>query len=68
VKKVDNARWILARTAAQVGGISKLASDLNVTEAILRRYLVGDEPIPEGLLPQIIDVLMAQLPEPPKAQ
>jgi hypothetical protein len=39
-----------------------------VSEDILRRYVLGKEPIPEGLMLQIIDVLLEQLPEPPKAQ
>jgi hypothetical protein len=66
--KTDSARWLLARTAAQIGGVRKLAAELNLTEGILRSYLVGKEPIPEGLTLQIIDVLLKQLPEPPKAQ
>ena len=66
--KADSARRVLARTAAQVGGIRKLASELNLSEDILRHYVLGKEPIPEGLMLQIIDVLLEQLPEPPKAQ
>jgi hypothetical protein len=66
--KVDSARRVLARTAAQVGGIRTLASELNLSEDILRHYVLGKEPIPEGLMLRIIDVLLEQLPEPPKAQ
>jgi len=66
--KTDSARRLLARTAMQIGGIRKLASELNLTEGTLRSYLHGKEPIPEGLTLQIIDVLLKQLPEPPKAQ
>jgi hypothetical protein len=66
--KADSARRVLARTAAQVGGIRKLASELNLSEDILRCYVLGKEPIPEGLMLRIIDVLLEQLPEPPKAQ
>ena len=66
--KVDSARRVLARTAVQVGGTRKLASELNLSEATLRRYLRAEEPIPEGLMLEIIDVLLRQLPEPPKAQ
>jgi hypothetical protein len=65
---VDSARELLARTAAQVGGIPKLASELNLTEGILRGYLLGKQSIPEGLMLQIIDVLLKQLPETPKPQ
>lgn len=65
---VDSARRVLARAAAQVGGIPKLASELNLSEGILRRYVLGKEPIPEGLMLQIIDVLLEQLPDPPRAQ
>jgi hypothetical protein len=66
--KVDSARRVLALTAAQVGGIRKLASELSLSEDVLRGYVLGKEPIPEGLMLQIIDVLLEQLPEPPKAQ
>lgn len=66
--KLDSARRVLALTAAQVGGMRKLASELNLSEDVLRRYVLGKEPIPEGLMLQIIDVLLEQLPEPPKAQ
>ena len=66
--KVDSARRVLARTAVQIGGTRKLATELNLSEASLRRYLLGQEPIPEGLMLKLIDVLLEQLPEPPKAQ
>jgi hypothetical protein len=66
--ELDSARRVLALTAAQVGGMRKLASELNLSEDVLRRYVLGKEPIPEGLMLQIIDVLLEQLPEPPKAQ
>ena len=66
--KVDNARRVLARTALQVGGIPKLAAELKLSETALRGYIVGKEPIPEGLMLKIIDVLLRQLPEPPRTQ
>lgn len=66
--KVATARRVLARTAAQVGGIANLATHLQVSETTLRRHILGQEPIPEGLMLQIIDVLLDQLPEPPKTQ
>jgi hypothetical protein len=71
---VGDAREGRQRTAGfgahggQVGGIRTLASELNLSEDILRHYVLGKEPIPEGLMLQIIDVLLEQLPEPPKAQ
>ena len=66
--KVDNPRRVLARTALQVGGIPKLAAELRLSERTLRRYVLGEEAIPEGLMLRIIDVLLKQLPEPPKTQ
>lgn len=66
--KVDSARRVLARTALQVGGIPKLAAELKLSEAALRKYILGEESIPEGLLLKIIDVLVEQLPEPPRTQ
>ena len=55
----------MARTAAQVGGIPRLASELKVSETVLRHYILGKEPIPEGLMLRVIDVLLEQFPEPP---
>ena len=66
--KADSPRRVLARTAAQLGGIPNLAAELGVSERLLRRYILGEEPIPEGLTLKIIDVLLEQLPEPPKTQ
>jgi hypothetical protein len=65
---IESARRVLARTAAQVGGIPRLASELELSERILRRYILGKEPIPEGLMLRVIDVLLDQLPQPPKTQ
>jgi hypothetical protein len=58
----------LARAVAQVGGMPRMASALKVSEAALRRYILGKEPMPEGLMLQVIDVLLEQLPGPPKVQ
>ena len=46
----------------------RMASALKVSEAALRRYILGKEPMPEGLMLQVIDVLLEQLPGPPKVQ
>ena len=66
--RVDSARRVLAQTAAQMGGIPRLASELKVSESVLRHYILGKEPIPEGLMLRVIDVLLEQLPEPPRTQ
>lgn len=66
--KVNSARRVLAHTALQVGGIAKLAAELKLSETVLRGYIVGEKSIPEGLMLKIIDVLLKQLPEPPRAQ
>ena len=66
--KVDSPRRVLARAALQVGGMPKLAAELRLSERTLRRYILGEEAIPEGLMLRIIDVLLKQLPEPPKTQ
>ena len=65
---VSGARRVLAHTAVQLGGIPKLAAELKVSEAVLRGYIAGKESIPEGLMLKIIDVLLKQLPEPPRTQ
>ena len=66
--RAESPRRVLARTALQVGGIPRLAAELKVSERTLRRYILGEEAIPEGLMLRIIDVLLKQLPEPPKTQ
>lgn len=65
---VNSARRVLARTALQVGGIPKLAAELKLSETALKGYIVGKASIPEGLMLKIIDVLLKQLPEPPRTQ
>ena len=45
-----------------------LAAELKLSETALREYIVGKESIPEGLMLKIIDVLLKQLPEPPRTQ
>ena len=66
--KVTSPRRVLAHTAMQVGGIRKLAAELKLSETVLREYIVGKESVPEGLMLKIIDVLVKQLPEPPRTQ
>jgi hypothetical protein len=66
--KANSARRVLARTALQVGGIPKLAAELKLSETVLRGYIVGEKSIPEGLMLRIIDVLLKQLPGPPRTQ
>ena len=66
--KAASARRVLARTALQIGGIPKLAAELNLSEPALRAYIVGEQSIPEGLMLKIIDVLLKQLPESPRTQ
>ena len=66
--KATSARRVLARTALQIGGIPKLAAELNLSEPALRAYIVGEQSIPEGLMLKIIDVLLKQLPESPRTQ
>jgi hypothetical protein len=66
--RAHSARQVLARVAAQLGGIAPLASRLKVRERALRKYILGDEPVPEGLMLRVIDVLLEQLPEPPRTQ
>jgi hypothetical protein len=66
--EVESARRVLAHTALQVGGIPRLAAELKLSEAVLRGYIAGKESIPEGLMLKVIDVLLEQLPEPPRTQ
>jgi len=47
--RVDDARRVLARAAAQEGGVLQLAAKLNLSERILRHYIEGHEPVPDSL-------------------
>jgi AcrR family transcriptional regulator len=62
---VDDARRVLARVAAQSGGIRALAAELNISERLLRQYIEGKEPVPDGLFLRVVDVILKRLPEPP---
>lgn len=64
--KVDAGRHLLARAAAQAGGVSVLASQLGLSERVLRHYIEGNEPVPDSLVLQVVDVILKRLPEPPK--
>jgi hypothetical protein len=63
--RIEDGRLVLARAAAQVGGIEALAAELHLSERILRHYIEGQDPIPDSLVMNVIDVILKQLPEPP---
>jgi hypothetical protein len=56
--RVDEANRVLAKAAARAGGVRQLAAELNVSEAILTRYIGGGEPRADDLYWMIIDVLL----------
>lgn len=66
--RVDDARLVLARAAAQAGGVVQLAAELKLSERLLRHYLEGKEPVPDNLYLMVVDVLLKGLPgSPPKS-
>jgi DNA-binding transcriptional regulator YdaS (Cro superfamily) len=54
----DVSRQILARAAAEVGGVEALASRLGVSPRVVEHYISGHELVPDGLLLQVIDVVL----------
>ena len=63
--QLDDARRVLAGAAARAGGVDKLASQLDVSERLLRHYIEGHEPVPDRLFLKVVDVILKQVPEPP---
>jgi hypothetical protein len=63
--RVEDARLVLARAAAQAGGVVQLAAQLKLSERILRHYIEGREPIPDNLYLMVVDVLLKGLPDSP---
>ena len=54
----DGSRQILARAAAKLGGVGALASKLGVSPRVVEHYISGHELVPDGLLLQVIDVVL----------
>lgn len=63
---IQNAsRQILARAAVLIGGAEALASRLDITVPILKRYLEGVEEIPSSVLLRAIDIILDDLRDQP---
>ena len=63
---MDERRRVVAAAAARAGGVAALAAQLRLSERVLREFIEGHEPIPDHLFLQVVDVILKQLPEPPK--
>jgi hypothetical protein len=53
---------VLARAAAQLGGVEPLAAKLMISQRLLQYYITGSEPVPDPLLLRAIDIVLEQLP------
>ena len=62
--RVEAARMVFARAAAQAGGPAALGIRLGLSQRLIRHYIEGREPIPEPLLLRVIDLILAELPHP----
>jgi hypothetical protein len=58
------ARRVLARAAALLGGVDRLAGRLNLTQRQLGELLTGGTPVPDALFLAAIDIVLEDLPEP----
>jgi hypothetical protein len=63
VKTQAVARHVLARAAAKVGGVAKLASRLNLSQRVLTWYVHGDLTVPDALFLKALDMILEELPE-----
>jgi hypothetical protein len=63
VKTEAVARHVLARAAANVGGVAALASRLNVSPRVLHQYVAGRLVVPDALFLQALDVVAEELPD-----
>jgi hypothetical protein len=55
------SRQILASAAVLIGGAEGLASRLDISGPVLKRYLEGDEEIPSAVLLHAIDFILEDL-------
>ena len=55
------SRQILARAAVLIGGPEVLASRLDISSPVLKRYLEGDQEIPSSVLLRAIDIILEDL-------
>lgn len=58
------ARLVLARAAALLGGVDKLAGRLEVTQRELGDFLTGGAPVPDALFLAAIDIVLEDVPDP----
>ncbi|MGH8741051.1 MAG: hypothetical protein ACREUN_09085 [Burkholderiales bacterium] len=58
------SRRVLARAAAMLGGVERLAARFNLTQRQLADYLTGGQPVPDALFLAAIDVVLEELPDP----
>ena len=60
---------LLQATAETLGGEEQLAARLGITESLLGRLMLGRYRVPDPLLLQVVDILLAhqQSPIPPAA-
>ena len=56
------ARHVLARAAVKVGGVTKLASRLNIRPRALHGYVTGYLIVPDALFLRALDLLLDELP------
>jgi hypothetical protein len=65
VEKVDNlvlGRLVLAKVVDRLGGLTAVASRLEIDPALLNLYLAGDRPIPDAILLSAADLVLEDLP------
>ena len=53
---------VLSRAAAKMGSVEALATHLQLNRRLLMAYLTGDEPVPDVVFLQAIDLLLDEMP------
>lgn len=63
--RVDNlllGRLVLAKVVDRLGGLTAVASRLEIDPVLLKLYLAGDRPIPDAILLGAADFILEDLP------
>ena len=60
--RIDKATRLLAMAASQAESIAALAAELHISERQLQHYILGNEPVPEGLFLEVVDILLERMP------
>ena len=59
----ETGRRLLAKAAAEQGGVEALAHRLGMSEKVMRHYIQGKDPIPDEIVLKVIDIILGDAPD-----